>query len=231
MPYTSLRTVERHPGEPRAPGWVLANRFYHVPARYGIEADDGLRFDEQPLGHLDTVLRGVVPVEIGEFLPNAVGVRDSAVGEERTYDSVANEYAFVELLPEIQQKQTSLSRRVPSGTGARGGRTKNRCASSLGVPSAGVGTCHSPREHRIPSNHRLPRLQRASPSTALDEHRPGNPETIKRLQHDYPGIATLPGLPLPRTRATSSLGSPHAHAPATRSLCGREVCALCAKMS
>jgi hypothetical protein len=159
-----------------------------------------------------------------------VGLRDSAVGEERTYGS--DEYAFVELLPEIQQMQISLSLGAnrPGQERERCER-KNRCASSLGVPSAGVGTCHSPREHRIPSNHRLPRLQRASPSTALDEHRPGNPETIKRLQHDYPGIATLPGLPLPRTRATSSWGSSRAHVAAIRSLCGREVCALCAKMS
>jgi hypothetical protein len=109
---------------------------------------------------------------------------------------------------------------------------KVRCASSLGVPSAGVGTCHSPREHRIPSNHRLPRLQRASPSTALDEHRlRKTPETIKTLQHDYPGIATLPGLPLPRTRVTRSFGFSRAHAAATRSLYAREVCAIRAKTS
>ena len=108
---------------------------------------------------------------------------------------------------------------------------KCRCASSLGVPSAGVGTCHSPREHRIPSNHRLPRLQRARPSTALDEHRPGNPETIERLQHDYLGIATPPGVPPPRTLVTRSFGSSRAHAAAIRSLYAREVCALRANTS
>jgi len=117
------------------------------------------------------------------------------------------------------------------GQGRERCERKVRCASSLGVPSAGVSTCHSPREHRIPSNHRLPRLQRARPSTALDEHRPRNPETIERLQHDQPGIAIPPGLPLLRTRATSSWGSSRAHIVATCSLREREVCALCAKIS
>jgi hypothetical protein len=117
------------------------------------------------------------------------------------------------------------------GQGRERCKREARCASSLGVPSAGVGTCHGPREPHIPSNHRLPRLQRACPSTALDEHRPGTPETIKRLQHDYLGIATPPGVLLPRTRVTRSFGSSRAHTDATRSLCGREVCALCIKTS
>src|SRR3954466_15221373 len=38
------------------------------------------------------------------------------------------------------------------------------------------GSWHLPQpsEHPIPSDHRLPRLQRARPSTALDEHCPGD---------------------------------------------------------
>src|SRR5215210_1577291 len=108
-------------------------------------------------------------------------------------------------------KTFPLSKRILSGTGRREVRPKTSLrASSLGVLSAGVGTCRSLLV--IPPDCRLPRLLRARPSTALDEHHPDlESGTAELLQHDHGVIATPPG-PSPRRCLVISAGSESAQA-------------------
>ena len=101
MPCLSLRTVERRLAESCALGRFLANRFYKATHRMRHR---GRRYQ-------------VDPADMG------FGMEDHGLAQECTYGS--DEYAFVELLSEIQQKQISLSRCVLPGTGTREVRTKS----------------------------------------------------------------------------------------------------------
>jgi hypothetical protein len=75
----------------------------------------------------------------------------------------------------FNKRQTFLSTRNPPGIGTREVRTKKPVTPHLSeYPPQELAPATVLENILILSNHRLPRLHRACPSTALDEHRPEN---------------------------------------------------------
>jgi hypothetical protein len=67
---------------------------------------------------------------------------DAALAEERAHRAVPDEYPIFEQFSEVQAQKIAPLRSIASRS--RGGERLRRCRfdPSLGVSSAGVGTCH-----------------------------------------------------------------------------------------
>src|SRR5215212_10693895 len=85
------------------------------------------------------------------------------------------------------KKQTPRLRRIPLGVGERVVWPQEG-PSRLISRSTLRGSWHLPQSSRQPSDHRLPQLHRARPSTALDERRPDH---IRKQPNYYSTIKKI----------------------------------------